>query len=179
MRKLKEYLKIEDKIERLTTFLDDNGHWQNECIDDNEDYKNMYYDCVNIHNIYLDECEDDIKKLLKNEIDKNGIDFLFNYNLVNCEITLGYYCLNNELWSFNIGEVEVQYTGLYDYESNVNCIYSELIKDMNEDEIKEAKNNCEFYVYDDCIYIDRNYDRVSFILNEDDFLKYLKTKENK
>ena len=174
MKTLKQYLEIENKIERLTEFLNDNGNWQNDYIDENEDYKNNYYDLIEIGTIYLDNCDYEIKELLQDKINKKGIDFLFDNDLISCEVTHGIYRINNELWSYNLGEIEVQFTGLYDHESKVNCVYSELIKDMTHDEIKESEDDCEFFISNDCLYIDRSYDRISFILDENKFLQYLK-----
>ena len=172
MKTLKQYLKIKDKKDRLIEFLQDNEDWQNNYIDDCPDFKDNYFDLIDIGTIYYDELEDDIKNLLIKEIEKKGINFLFDNNLVDCNIHYGISRCSDELWSFNIGEVEVQFTGLYDHDSKVNCIYSELVKGMGEEEIKEAIKESGLCVYNDCIYIDRSYDRVSFTLKVDLFLNY-------
>lgn len=172
--KLKEYLKIENKIERLTKFIDDQGEWQNDYIENNEDFINNYFDLIEIGTIYLDNCDDEIKDLLQNEINKNkSIDFLFDNDLISCELTQGIFCRDNELWSYNLGEIELQLSGLSDHDNKIGCIYSELIKDMTENEIDEAINDSEFYCSDEYLYIDRSHDRVSFILKESEFLNYI------
>jgi hypothetical protein len=164
MKTLKKYLNESNKVKRLTEFLNDNGVWQEDYIDNCEDFKNNYFDLIESGTIYLDNCNHETKNNLKAYIEDKGIDFLFENNLVRCEITCSMYNINNELWGYNIGEIEVQFTGLYDHETKKPCIYTELIKDMSENEIKEAEAKCEYYVSDDCIYVDRGYDRVSFIL---------------
>ena len=39
------------------------------------------------------------------------------------------------------------------------------LKQMSEDEIKEAQDNSEYYISSDCLYLDYSYDRASLILD--------------
>ena len=172
--KLKDYQNNDKtKIENLTKFLDDNANWQIEYID-NPDYIGGYYDLIELGTIYYDNCEYEIKELLKSEIEKNGIDFLFDNDLIDASIHYGSNRCDNELWSYTLGEIEVQFTGLYDHKSNIHCIYTELIKGMSEIEIDKSHYNSEHYISNDCLYIDMSYDRASFLLKENEFLEYLK-----
>ncbi len=162
--KLSDYDKIDCKIERLTQFIDDNSEWQNDYIDCCPDFINGY-DCILTEGeLYLDTIEDYIiKDMVKKLIDNNKKDLIFDACKI--ELTQGIQRVDDELNSFSLGEIELQLTGLSD--NKTECIYTELIKDMSEDDIKQAQDNAECYVDNDNVYIDRSYDRVSLILDYD------------
>ena len=169
MSDLNKYMEIENKIERLTQFFDDNGQWQENYVDDCPDFINGYeevlFDTFK-DNPYYEELNCDIKEEVKQSYEEN-IDLIYN----NCtvELTYGIGCCSNELCSFPIGEIEVQLSGLSD---NNGCqdIFAELIKDMTKDEIKEAENNSEYYVSDDYLYVNYSDTRASLILDIENFM---------
>jgi len=168
MKNLKEYMKIKDKVERLEEFINDNGQWQEEYIDDCPDFKDAYDYILFESEIYKGELEQDTIDAIEVLESKNNVDLIYEHTTI--EITYGFHCVSGEIASMNIGEVETQLSGLSDNEG-CTCIFTELIKDMTKEEIQEASSNTDYYLSGDCIYINRDYDRVSLILNEEEFLK--------
>jgi len=164
---------MENKIEDLTEFLNTVGNNRVEYIQNNKDYLDAYFDLVEIWNIYYGELDDNTKNLLKSLVEYKDIDFLFNNDLVDVDIYSGISRRSNEIWSFNISEEEEQITGMYDHETKSDCKFSDLCKGMTDDEINQAKENCEYYIRDEYLYIDMSYSRVSFVLNESKFLEMI------
>lgn len=161
----------EDRIEALTEFLNNIGQSQENYINENKDYLDGYYDICEEGNIHLGELDDDIKPLIKHLIESKGIDWLFDNDLIDVDIHYGINRRSNELWSFTIGEEEVEITGLYDHDTGSNCLYTDLCKGLTSEDIEEARNNCEYHISGDYLYIDMSYDRVSFVFNEEKFLE--------
>lgn len=159
----------ENKIERLTAWLDEIGDNALQYIEENSDYIEPYWYLLEEGNIHLGELDDDVKEKLESLIKAQGIDFLFDNDLIEADIHHGINRRSNELWSFSIGEHEEQFTGMYDHETKSICIYSDLIKGMTSKDIEEAKNACEYYIKDEYLYIEMSYDRVSFTLKEEQF----------
>lgn len=168
--KLKDYTKNEKtKIENLAQFFNDNSNWQVDYIENCEDFLNSYLECIYESELYLEELETEDKILVEYLIENKNKDFI----LENCEgvYTNGIYRVSNELLSASFGEIEVQFSGLCDSETD--CIYTELIKGMNKEEINEAKKLSGECIYNDCLYLDYSYDRASYILNPDSLIDNL------
>lgn len=169
---LKDYKDNEKTaIENLTAFIDDNAKWQEDYIENCEDFLNNYLECCE-GEIYTGELDDDIKFLVEYLIDIGQQDAI--YDVCEGQHTKGYHRVSNEIYSIGFGEVEVQFSGLYDQDTKTNCIYTELIKGMSEDDIKKAIDGSDQCVSGDCLYLDYTYDRASLILNEDELINSLK-----
>lgn len=173
MSDLKKYLEIQktSKIEGLTEFLNDQGKWYKQYIDENPDFIGPYTDVLFdglLHDIHLGELEEDTIEAINYCLENEEHEVIYN----NCEgeKTSGIYRRSSEIASMNLGEQELQFSGLYDHDTKINCIYSKLCEGMAIEEQNEAINNCDFFVSSDCIYIDCSYDRASIILNEEQFL---------
>lgn len=159
------------KVENLTQFIDDNSQWQADYISDCPDFLDMYLDVCYDSEIYLGELDSETETLVQYLIDNNNENLIFD--ACNGVVTHGIYCTTNEIASCIFGEIEVQFSGIPDHDSNIHCIYTELTKDMSEEEIKAAENNAEFCVISDCLYMDYSYDRASLILDENDLIDSL------
>jgi hypothetical protein len=153
-----------NKIEKLTEFLNDQGKW---FVDHQESEDNIksYIDCFCLEDIYYDDIDYDVVNHVKAILNKLENHIIWDY----CKLvyTYGYYRVNNEIESIGLGELEYDYSGIYNNETGSNCTYTDLIKNMSEEEIKEAKNNCDYYILDNSIFINCSYDRISLILDTD------------
>lgn len=166
------------KQEKLVQWLNQVGKNAIEYQQHKDNINNILECCIDIGNIYLDNCSDEIKAILKQLIDKNGIDFLWDNDLIIEQYTHGIYSIDNELWSFNIGEIEEDFKDIYEYNSTTKeCFnkFESLTQGMTENAIKECYENCEYCISDNgYMYIDLSHDRISVILNEEKFLEYFK-----
>ena len=156
------------KIEKLTQFLNDQGQWY-ENYQEHEDNIANYAECLELNDIYYGEIDEEIREKVKQVLENMDKSDIFDF----CEVvyTHGIYRRSNEIDFISIGEVEFQYTGLYCNETKSNCVYSDLIKDMSEKDIETAKNDCDYYVSSEYLYIDYSYDRISLILDVDKLLE--------
>jgi len=167
----------EKRIDNLTQWLNDQGQWFQD-YQEHEDNINNYAECFEKYNIHYGELDDDIqdhvKNIFENLDDYDILEFCYDPDLYK-----GYSRRTNEIWSFVMGEVESQFTGLYDHETKSNCVYTDLCEGLSDDDILEAENNCEYYISNGSIYLDMSYDRISIVLDVDKFLKEYPLKENK
>ena len=167
--KLKDYTTIKDNTERVHTFLDDNAKWMEDYISDCPDFINDYADVLFESELYFDEVDDDDKTLIKYLIDNDNVDTVYDHCTV--EYTKGYHLISNELASCGLGEQEVQFSGLSD--NDCDCIYTEITKDIDKDELKKILDSSAQCVFSDCLYLDYSYDRASLILNVDELIDNL------
>jgi hypothetical protein len=162
-------LKNEDRIEKLTEWLDEQGQQADDYVE-HEDNINNYAECFEGSNLFYGEIDEELQDEVKGYLeDMDAYDILEFCN--EPDLHYGYNCRYNEIWSMNIGEVEHQFTGLYDHETKSNCIYTDLCKGLSAEEIKQAENKSDYYISRGCLYIDRTYDRVSIVLDVDRLLK--------
>jgi len=150
----------EDGIEKLTAFYDSEGQWQEDFVD-NDDFLEPYYYILNEkYKFFYEEIDEDIRGLVKKEVD-NIDDFdswLDKYTTL--ELTHGIQREANEINSVNIGELELQVC-----EEKENKIIKEY--NLTDEDIKEAQENIDYYYNDGYIYINMGYSRVSLTFNED------------
>lgn len=158
------------KIEKLTKFFNDQIEWHEAYIE-SEDNLNNYLDACYESEIYLGELDCETKTIVEYLIENNHKSIVWN----SCEgeYTHGIHSVTNEIASMSFGEIELQFSGLYDHETKSNCIYTDLIKGMSEDEIKEVKSSIDACIHNDCMYFDHTYERASLILNEDTLIENL------
>ena len=157
-----------NKVEKLTQFLLDQAQWY-ENYQEHEDNIASYAECLELNDIYYGEIDDDIREEVKQILENMDKSDIWDY----CEVvyTHGFHCASNEIDSISIGEIECQFTGLYNNKTESNCVYSDLIKDMTESEIETAKNESGLCIHNDYIYLDYSYDRISLILDVDKLLE--------
>ena len=155
------------KQEKLLEFLNEVGQNAIEYQQHKDNINNILECCVEEGNIYYDNCDNEVKNLLKSLVEKQGIDFLWDNELIEEQYTHGIYSIRNELWSYNIGEIEEDFKSIEDYKN--------LSSGLNDYALKEVFKNCEYYISDNgYMYIDLSYDRISVILKESEFLDYVK-----
>jgi len=164
----------EEKINRLTEFLDEQGQWQENYIE-SEDNINNHAELFDGENLFFGEIDQDLQEIAKKVLNK-----LDAYDILElCDEPFyhhGIHCCSNEIWSINIGEVEYQFSGIYGKINGkkTNCVYTELCKGLSDDEIKQAQDNADYCINGDCLYIDRSCDRVSICLNIEKFEAHCK-----
>lgn len=157
----------EKRINKLTEYINKSGEWFAD-YQDHEDNIGCYAELFDGSNLFYGEIDQEYEEHVKSVLET--LDASSIYNL--CDdpyLHHGINCVSNEIWSATLGEVEHQ----LDSEE-----YGRLIKDMSEDEISTAKNNADYFVNNDCIYLDMNHDRVSLCLNIDLFLKEYPMEKN-
>lgn len=161
-------MNIKQKIERLTEWLNKQGQWADDYVEHKDNISN-YAELFEGHDLHYGEIDSDIQEQVKGILEAMDASDIFDY----CDIDVyhGYDCRSNEIWSVNIGEVESQFSGIYDHDSGVNCMYTELCKDLTPNDILIARRDCEYHLSHDCLYIDRTYDRISLVLRVDELLK--------
>ena len=162
------------RIETLTNWLNNQGQWISD-YQTHEDNINNYAELFEGGNLHYGEIDNELEKKVK-----ETLETMDNYDILElCDAPFyhhGFGRCSNEIWSINIGEVESQFSGIYDHETKSNCVFTDLCKGLTIKEIEQAKSNCEYFINGDSIYLDCSYDRVSICLNIEKFETYCKNK---
>ena len=147
------------KKESLTKFLNECFHWKSEYINNNDDYIDGYA-------YYLEETIDLGKAKVNLNCSNIDDDSLLDIIKNNYEIVRASHNYpDNALTFVNIDEIVDQVSGISN--NDTNCIFTELTKDMTDNEIEESTAKCDFILSDDCIYFIPDFSSIQLVVDYD------------
>lgn len=159
----------DEKIEKLTDWINEQGQWADHYVEHEDNIHNIA-ECFEPHNLHYGDIDEEHQAEAEELLESMDAYDILEY----CdepELITDFNRRNDEIWSMGIGEIEQQLTGVYDHETDSNCIFTDLCKGLSEEEIQQAKDNSDYCISGDYLYSDHSYSRVIIRLDVDRLLK--------
>lgn len=151
-------MSTEQRIERLTAWLDKQGQQANDYVS-HKDNINSYAELFEGDNLFFGEIDSDVRDQVEAILENMDASDIFDY----CDVDIhhGLSRRSNEIWSTSIGEIEHQYDTVG---------YEQLCSTLTPNDILLARRACEWHLSNGYLYLDCSYDRVSLVLRVDELL---------